>query len=169
MYIRTLTADDSAAYQALRLAALRESPASFNSSYEEERDRTVAQVAAFLAGASERIVFGAFAESELVGVCGLGREPNLKQRHAGFIRGMYIVPSARGCGVGRGLLQAALDHVSTCGDLEQLTLVVTATNTAAMALYRKLGFVEFGRAPRALRIGAEYHDEIHMVWRRCAA
>ena len=169
MHLRALTADDALVYQVLRLAALRESPASFSSSYEEERERTVAQVAAFLAGSAERIVFGAFSEDELVGVCGLGREPSLKQRHAGFIRSMYVAPSFRRRGIGRQLLQAAFDRATAWPDVEQLTLAVTAINTVAVALYERAGFVPYGRAPRSLRIGAEYLDEIHMVWRRRAA
>ena len=166
MHLRTLTSDDAVAYQALRLAALQESPTSFSASYGEERDRTAAQVAAFLSGSTERIIFGAFDDNELVGVCGLGRELSLKQRHAGFIRGMHVVPHFRRRGVGRALLRAALDRAIAWPDVEQLTLIVTATNTAAVALYEELGFVAFGRAPRALRVGVQYFDEIHMVWRR---
>lgn len=169
MLVRTLIADDAVAYQALRLAALQESSASFSSSYSEERDRTVAQVGAFLSGSAERIVLGAFDDNELVGVCGLGREPSLKRRHMGFIRGMYVVPPFRRRGVGRRLLRVALDRAVAWSDVEQLTLVVTATNTAAVALYEEFGFIAFGRAPRALRIGVEHFDEIHMVWQRGAA
>src|SRR5262245_54956554 len=169
MHLRTLTHDDAVIYQALRLAALQESPTSFSSSYGEERDRSVAQIAVFLSGSEDRIIFGAFEDNELVGVCGLGREPSLKQRHAGFIRTMYVVPRLRRSGVGRGLLRAALNQANTWPDVEQLTLVVTATNVAAVALYEEFGFIAFGRAPRALRVGNEYFDEIHMVWRRGAA
>ena len=102
MYLRTLTADDSTVYQSLRLAALRESPASFSSSYEEERDRTVAQVAAFLAGASERIVFGAFAETELVGVCGLGASRTSSSDMRGLFAGctLFQVPEVAALVVG---------------------------------------------------------------------
>jgi RimJ/RimL family protein N-acetyltransferase len=169
MRLRALTGDDAMAYQALRLAALQESPTSFSSSYEEERARTVAQVEAFLAGSSERIVFGAFSEKELVGVCGLGREQNLKQRHVGFIRSMYVAPDFRERGIGSKLLQAALDQATAWPEIEQLTLAVTATNTAAVALYERFGFIPFGHARRTLRIGGEYFDEIHMVWWRAAA
>jgi RimJ/RimL family protein N-acetyltransferase len=169
MHLRVLTGDDAIAYQALRLAALQESPTSFSSSYEEERSRTVAQVEAFLTGSPERIVFGAFSEKELVGVCGLGREQSLKQRHVGFIRSMYVAPDFRERGIGRKLLEAVLDRATAWPEIEQLTLAVTATNTVAVALYERFGFIPFGQARRTLRIGGKYFDQIHMVWRPGAA
>jgi ribosomal protein S18 acetylase RimI-like enzyme len=37
-----------------------------------------------------------------------------------------------------------------------------AHNAAAIALYRKLGFEIYGRAPRAMVIGARAYDELLM-------
>ena len=43
-------------------------------------------------------------------------------------------------------------------------LTVTAGNVAAINLYRRCGFVQFGLEPMAVRVGEEYFDKIHM-WR----
>lgn len=162
MLVRRLVPQDAADYRTLRLAALRESPASFGSSYEEECDRPVEEFAALL-GAGERVFFGAYRDAQLVGSVGVGRESSLKERHKGFIRAMYVVPTARSHGIGRALLASALDFAATLPDLQQVTLAVNADNLFAIRLYTAAGFRQFGLEPRALRVGGVYHDEIHMV------
>jgi ribosomal protein S18 acetylase RimI-like enzyme len=163
MHLRRLAADDSAAFQALRLLGLRESPASFGSSFEEECNRTNEQVATLIAGSDERIFFGAFIEGDLIGVVGVGREGGMKERYRAFIRSMYVAPEARRSGVARSLMEAALEKTHSWHGVEQVTLAVTASNEPAVQLYRSLGFIEYGLAPRALRIGTEYFDELQMV------
>ena len=46
--------------------------------------------------------------------------------------------------------------------MEMLTLTVTAGNETATSLYVSSGFVAYGSLPRALKIGAVYHDKLHM-------
>jgi ribosomal protein S18 acetylase RimI-like enzyme len=84
-------------------------------------------------------------------------------RHKGFIWGMYVRPEARGAGVGRALLQAAIAHAT--GRVEQLKLDVVADNAAALALYRAAGFIAYGTEPRALKLGEIYLDEVLMALR----
>lgn len=43
--------------------------------------------------------------------------------------------------------------------LEQLLLSVVTENEAALALYRALGFGDYGREQRALRVAGRYYDE----------
>jgi len=53
--------------------------------------------------------------------------------------GMFVRPEARGCGLGGALVDAVVGwarELSAGG----LTLWVTATNTAALALYSRCGF-----------------------------
>ena len=56
MEIRLLDRHDAAAYQALRLQALRDSPHAFSASYEEEAGRSVDEVAAGIAPAADGTV-----------------------------------------------------------------------------------------------------------------
>ncbi len=162
MNIRRLHASDAPAFQALRLYGLQESPSAFGSSFEEEQTRTIQQVEHHLEGAQERVFFGSFADVGLVGMVGVGREPGLKERHIAFIRSMYVAPQVRRQGAARGLLQVALNQLAAWSGVEQVTLSVTAANAGAVALYRSVGFREVGRMPRALRLGAEYFDEMLM-------
>ncbi|HEX2208494.1 MAG TPA: GNAT family N-acetyltransferase, partial [Longimicrobium sp.] len=123
--IRILTADDAAAYQALRLYGLRESPAAFGSTYENEVDIPLPDVAERLARGTggEDVAFGAFDDGgALVGVIALHRQTGPKSRHRGSVWGMYVAPQARGRGVGRALLDALIAHARTVEGLERLTL-----------------------------------------------
>jgi len=165
MHIRRLLPSDAAAFQQVRLRALLDSPSAFGSSYEEEADRLISDVADSLAEGSGRTVFGAFDESTLLGVVGVGRERGLKERHRGFIRSMVVAPEARGRGVGKALMGVAIDFARSMPGLRQLTLAVTAENEVAVALYERLGFVVCGTSPEALHVEGRFYDELHMVCR----
>ena len=45
----------------------------------------------------------------------------------------------------------------------EVTLSVTASNEAAVRLYKAAGFMEVGRMPRALKMGPNHFDELMMV------
>jgi RimJ/RimL family protein N-acetyltransferase len=47
--------------------------------------------------------------------------------------------------------------------VEHLLLSVVSENEAAHRLYQKLGFSEYGREMKALKLGGRYLDEILMV------
>ena len=56
---------------------------------------------------------------------------------------LAVVPSARGRGLGRDLMQAAAAHAATLG-AKSLFLEVGTDNPAALALYNGLGFTRAG-------------------------
>lgn len=61
----------------------------------------------------------------------------------GFVTNIAVCPVFRRRGIGRALIEAALAEPIT-----RLTLEVRASNAAAIALYRSLGFTEDGIRPR---------------------
>ncbi|KQP49555.1 N-acetyltransferase [Pseudorhodoferax sp. Leaf274] len=61
------------------------------------------------------------------------------------------MPSYRGHGIGRGLVDAAIQHARARDGLRTLTLTITARNVAAIALYRAAGFAAFGSEPLAVK------------------
>jgi ribosomal protein S18 acetylase RimI-like enzyme len=63
---------------------------------------------------------------------------------------MLVAKPWRRSGVGSGLLAAAIEKARDDG-LHKLSLDVFAHNEAAIALYRKFGFVEEGRRVRHYR------------------
>ena len=163
MQIRRLVPSDATAYQELRLRGLLESPTSFGSSYEEEVERPIPAIEESLADGSGRYMFGAFIETKLVGVVGVGSETSFKERHRGFIRSMYVAPEARHQGVGKALMGQAIHFAKLMPGLRQLTLAVTAGNLAAITLYEGFDFRVCGTAPEALHVQGRYYDEIQMV------
>jgi ribosomal protein S18 acetylase RimI-like enzyme len=163
--LRRLEPGDVAAYRALRLAALRESPAAYGSSAEEEEALPMAAFDARLAPAADRAVFGAFDGTTLVALAGLVREAQAKRAHIATVFGVYVAPQARGRGVGRGMMQFTIERARALPGLRQLRLAVNADNTAALNLYTSLGFVSFGRERDAVAVDGRFHDELHMALR----
>src|SRR5215218_4555446 len=119
--IRPLGPSDAAAYRAVRLRGLRDSPEAFGSTYDEEIGSLVDAVAARItpAGAPAcRVVFGAFDGDVLVGIAGCYQESKAKVRHKAVIWGMYVAPEARGQRVGRRLLERAIEEARTWPNVE---------------------------------------------------
>jgi len=76
--------------------------------------------------------------------------------------GMMVAANWRGRGVGTTLVAAAIDWARAHG-LHKLTLSVFPHNDAAIALYRKFGFVEEGRRKKHVRrANGELWDLIEM-------
>ncbi len=68
-----------------------------------------------------------------------------------------------GCGLGAALFERAIDTARKIG-YEQIELGVYEDNDRGRALYKKMGFEECGKAPRAFRLkDGTYIDEINMV------
>ena len=99
----------------------------------------------------------AVAGTEVVGSVHVDRS-----RHGFGEVGMAVAREWRGRGVGSALLAAAIDWARGHG-LHKLSLSVFPHNTAAIALYRKFGFVEEGRRVKQYRrTSGELWDAVDM-------
>lgn len=162
MYIRRLLPTDAQIFQNFRLAALKDTPSAFGSSYEEEKDFPAVIIEGRLAIKPDRGPFGAFENENLIGLVALGRENMQKLSHKALIWGMYVAPDYRGKGIARALLDTALTLARSIPEITQVNLAVNAKNTAAIHLYASAGFKEFGCEPNAMCVDGEFHNEIHM-------
>lgn len=163
MHVRTLQPDDAAEYQALRLQGLSEAPTAFASSYEEEADTPLADIALRLQPKTTGAIFGAFVDGRLAGLAGLERESMAKLRHKAYLWGMYVGPEHRGSRLGSVLLEQALAYAWGTLGVMQVNLGVHTENARAIALYRRLGFVIWGTETGALVVAGRAQDEHHMV------
>lgn len=163
MIVRQLTTADAVIFRELRLTALQSDSSAFGSSYDEEKDRTPEQFAAWLKDNPNSFVFGAFIDEQLVGMVGIAREQKNKTWHKAVIWGMFTRREFRARGVGKALMQAAVSAARTMQGLEQINLCVAADNEPAKWLYRSYGFRPFGFERNAMKENGNYIDEEHLV------
>lgn len=160
--VRSLGEADAEAFFALRQEALREAPLAFLASPEDDLASSVEAACAILRGETGVTVFGAF-DGQLVGMAGLYRERLLKAAHKVNLWGFYVRSSARRQGLGRRLLEAALENARTMAGVTSIRLSVSETAPAAKALYEQAGFQVWGREPEALCHDGRTVAEEHMV------
>ena len=163
MWIERLDASHALEYRALMLEAYELHPQAFTSSV---RERAVMPLSWWETRLSSKLdrVLGAFEDGVLAGIVGLAFEPREKARHKATLFGMYVSGKVRQRGLGFELVQAALAEAQNHQGLRLIQLTVTAGNDAAVKLYQRCGFIQYGLEPLAVRVGEEYFDKIHM-WR----
>lgn len=160
--ILRLAAADAENYRALRLNGLRAHPEAFGASWEDEAGKSVPWFAERL---ERNAVWGGWLDGDpaLAGAAGLLVLEAAKLRHKGVLWGMFVRPEARRTGLAEALARRVLEEAA--GAVEEVRLTVVASNASAVRLYARLGFREYGREPRALRVGDRYHDELLMALR----
>jgi RimJ/RimL family protein N-acetyltransferase len=97
----------------------------------------------------------------VVGSLSIRRDDQPATRHVATL-GMFVVASHRGRGVGTALMTEAMRWARE-HRLERIELTVYPHNAAALALYRRFGFVEEGRLVRHAKKSYGYEDEILMA------
>lgn len=105
--------------------------------------------------------FYAVHEGRVVGWCDIIPNALEGTRHCGHL-GMGVLPEHRGKGLGTRLISAALADATNKG-ISRVELEVFATNINAIALYRKMGFIEEGLKKRARFIDGNYVDNLVMA------
>jgi ribosomal protein S18 acetylase RimI-like enzyme len=145
--------------RAIRLEALKAHPEAFSADPDYEGARPVELWREAIA---KRAWFAAVEGGEWLGIAAFSRETYSKKiAHMGSLGAMYVRAGARGKGVGDALIEAILEEAAK--DVEQITLTVNAENKPAIALYERHGFRAYGKAPRSLKTGGKYYDEIAMA------
>jgi GNAT superfamily N-acetyltransferase len=74
-----------------------------------------------------------------------------KRRHIAWIMRMYVAREHAGIGIGRALLERAIEWARALPEVTKVNLTVAAHNAPAIALYAHCGFREFSREPDAFR------------------
>jgi len=123
----------------------------------------IEQVRAFVARNVERGYpqMVAVLDGAVVGWCNVPPASRAVSAHVGDLF-MGLLPEFRSRGFGERLLRQAVQASDAFG-FRRIELGVFATNIAAAALYRKVGFVEEGTRRMAILVNGIYHDEIIMA------
>ncbi|MEV8591805.1 GNAT family N-acetyltransferase [Streptomyces sp. NPDC052012] len=87
--------------------------------------------------------------------------PLASNAHVRQIRGLAVAEEARGQGVGRALVRAAVADARERG-FRRITLRVLGHNTPARALYESEGFVVEGVQPEEFCLEGTYVDDVLM-------
>ncbi len=101
-------------------------------------------------------------DGELVGRLSVGRDPHPASAHVADV-GLMVAIDARRQGVGKALLDAAVEWARTAG-VRKLELHVFPWNEAAIALYDAFGFEREGYRKGHYRRGGDYVDAILMAY-----
>ncbi len=161
--IHRVTPDDWRSHRDLRLEMLQAAPEAFYTRY--------ADVVDFDEGTwRERIAtqchFQARLDGDPVGSVGIWDNPETPA-DASTLVAMYVVPRARGTGVGELLVQAVIDEAARRGR-SRVVLEVTETNLPARRLYERMRFVLDGtrkplpHSPGLDELGMERALETHV-------
>jgi RimJ/RimL family protein N-acetyltransferase len=164
MEVRVLGPRDAQALWNLRCQALESEPQAFGESLSEHRRTNPdTYMKRLQAGGPENFVLGAFRDGDLIGMAGFYREQRIKRRHKGWIWGVFVLPEARGHGVGCTLLTKLVEQARAIPGLRSILLSVSTTQESARRRYLSLGFRSFGVEPRSLEVNGRLIDEEHMI------
>jgi RimJ/RimL family protein N-acetyltransferase len=107
-------------------------------------------------------VFVAEVPEGVVGRLSVARDSHPASWHVADL-GLMVASGYRRRGIGRALLERAVEWAQTVGVIK-LELHVFPHNTAAIALYEQFGFEREGYRPRHYRRGRDYVDAILMAY-----
>jgi RimJ/RimL family protein N-acetyltransferase len=159
--VTRLGPEDAALVRELRLELLAAFPTNFSADPEFEKALTLQQWEERLS-APGRHWFLCRVDGAIAGICAFSRVTHTrKEAHRGDLGSMYVRAAYQGQGVAEALLKAVFDVAQET--VEQISLAVNAENARAVAFYKRMGFRECGRMPRAIKVDGRYYDEMEMV------
>jgi len=145
--IRRIRPDEGPSLRAFRLRALADAPMAFGSTLAREEAFTEdvwRERAEHGASGADRATFVAERDGRWLGIAtGLARDPDVPDDLRPELVGMFVATDARGRGVGAALVDAVVGWARE-RRARGITLWVTDTNTAAVALYTRCGFLATG-------------------------
>ena len=147
MLVRRLTPTDIDTLRRIRLEALRTDPDAFGSTLEREESRSDDDWRAWL-GRGATFVAESDGEPSGLVVALAQDDPSIVALLA-----MFVSSRVRRQGVGRALMEAAMEWAHAMG-AERLELMVVEGNAPAASLYEACGFVYTGRSELRDRDGA---------------
>lgn len=131
----------------------------------EECVETEEEEARFLEGilaSPDSLMIVCLVEGRIAGNCHLMRQKRVKTRHRASLA-IALIREFWGLGIGRAMLEELIQAAREIG-VSQLELQYLEGNERGFRLYEKLGFIEVGRHPKAVRLKDGRHlMEINMV------
>lgn len=87
---------------------------------------------------------------------------SLAKKHIGSL-GITVAKKYRGEGIGKKMMELIIkESIKKLKDLKIIDLEVFSENFIAQNLYKKMGFIEYGRLPKSLKRRGKFDDAILM-------
>jgi len=131
-------------------------PGEFNPTTESE-----ARIISDMARSDNSLFLVAESSGQIIGQLTLDGGKRRNVRHAATL-GITVAREWRGQGIGRRLMEHAIEWARTGGVLTRIELHVFVRNTHAIRLYESCGFEHEGRRRRAARRDGVYVDDLVM-------
>lgn len=151
LILRSAEKDDAEAY--IEYYDIAHGETNFLTSYPDESQHEIRAVSEHLEAVKQNdtaLELCAFANGKLIASAGFAMIKNrVKTRHRASY-GISVIKEYWRMGIGTELTKTCIELAKKAGYL-QLELEVVADNDTAVSLYQKIGFVEFGRNPKAFR------------------
>jgi GNAT superfamily N-acetyltransferase len=158
--MQVLEAADAEQYRVFLLGALQEAPTAFVTSRAEIETLPLSIFEQLLSAneGADHYAVGAFSSAgELIGSIAAQRAAQRQLAHKGNLYRFYVAPGWRRRGIGRQLLQAAIDWAGRSRGLRFLDVAVTESSESARSLYRAAGFAPYALEPDAVRVDGAYY------------
>lgn len=142
--IRAIGPDKWELWSELRLAALRDAPLAFGSTYESEAEQTEDEWRAWL-GRADGAQLVAYVDDEPAGIAAvyLRQEERDDPGPVPELVSMWVHPDHRATGLGAALVDEGAAWVAQHG-FDEVRLMVAAENEGAERFYQKIGFRRTG-------------------------
>jgi ribosomal protein S18 acetylase RimI-like enzyme len=161
---RKLEINEIEHYHKIRLDCLINYPQNFGTLFDEEQKSSSFKFDKIITQKSPTaFLMGAFSSERLVGICGFIQERREKTKHIGEISGMYVTKEFSGQKIGTRLLNTTILTAFENSALEQIILAVADKNQTAQNLYKKRGFVEYGRLQNYFKNNGIYETLVFMT------
>jgi RimJ/RimL family protein N-acetyltransferase len=99
--------------------------------------------------------------SEIIGAANIDLEEGASN-HVGVL-GISILNGYRNEGIGKKLLDLIIDEVKNkLPNLKIITLTVFEDNIVASNIYKKIGFTQYGKLPKAILHNGIYKDQVYL-------
>ncbi|MGE7675451.1 N-acetyltransferase family protein [Lysinibacillus sp. NPDC094403] len=161
--IRVVVEEDAATMLEIQKEVLAEEDFLITTVEEFQRsiDEQKQWIQAKLANERETIFIAQY-QGKLVGWLVFQSPHRKRLAHTGTF-GMMVLKEFRGLGIGKLLLERVITWAEHNPYIEKISLGVFSTNERAIALYKKMGFVEEGRKINEIKLhDNEYIDDVLM-------
>lgn len=151
-------------YKNIRLEALREDPQAFGTSVSDAEQRPdfywIDRIEDARKEQTDSMLFAEH-EGTIIGMLGAYFHKTPETQHSAHIWGVYVNSKFRGKGIGKRLMQAMIDKLTSLPDIQTVRLLVNKEQLPAVSLYKHLGFTIVGTEEFALGDG-KLHQEYNM-------